>query len=102
MYVPVAQWSTLRVVLALAVTRTRNSYNRRQDGISSVECGREDALYVGQPEGFVKQVENGEEYFCRWHESMLWVRQTPDHPNGTIHEWLVRHGFGASSADLWF
>ncbi|KAF5481186.1 hypothetical protein F2P56_001856 [Juglans regia] len=93
---PVVKHTTVRMILALAVSL---NWNIRQLDISNVflHGSLDEEVFMEQPQGFVD--ENHPDYVCRLHKSLYGLKQAPRAWFRHLSQSLLEYGFIESTAD---
>ncbi|KAF5471906.1 hypothetical protein F2P56_008669 [Juglans regia] len=93
---PVVKHTTVRMVLALAVSF---NWNIHQLDISNafLHGFLDEEVFMEQPQGFID--ENYPDYVCRLHKSLYGLKQAPRAWFRRLSQYLLEYGFIESSAD---
>jgi hypothetical protein len=97
-YAPVAKFTTIRSMFALAAVK---GYNVTQMDVSTayLHANVEEDLYMEQPLGYQLTGESGEKLVCKLKKSIYGLKQAGRNWNKTIDAWLKEHGLIASQYD---
>lgn len=97
-WAPVAQYATVRVVLATAAVEDYHIHQMDVD-TAFLQSPVDEDVYVEAPQGYQKYGPNGERLVYKLHKSLYGLKQSPRNWNLTIHEWLREYGCIRSPAD---
>ena len=93
---PVAKFTTVRVLLALAASKSWNLWQMDvKNAFLHGELDRE--IYMSQPMGF--QSQDHPEYVCKLRKALYGLKQAPRAWYGKIAEFLTHSGYLVTSAD---
>jgi hypothetical protein len=97
-YAPVARWTSIRTILALAAAE---DWELQQMDVETAYLNApvEEAIYLQQPPGLEQQGPGGQVLVCRLHKSLYGLKQAARNWNSVIHGWLEDYGLRSSAAD---
>ena len=97
-FAPVAKFTSIRSVLALAAREDWHLHNMDVD-TAFLNTEISEKIYLRQPQGFEEQGPNGEELVCKLNKSIYGLKQAARDWNDTIDKWMRSYGLVASIAD---